>query len=150
MALTIAWGVLLCGTMTAHAEAKRVAVLAASHSGGEGLELLRYAERDAVRLKEVLTELGGVDEDNVFLVIDQDAVAFLNALTKAEMRVHDIQRNGNEAMLLVYYSGHAQNGVLRMGDSELDMMLLKTHLAGSGADVRLALVDSCGAGALTR
>lgn len=149
-------GALLCAFGAAFASGsalagtQRVAVLAANHSGGEGLELLRYAERDAARLRNVLTELGGVPEKNLFTVIDEDAVAFLNALTKAEMRIHDIQRSGDEAMLLIYYSGHAQNGVLRMGETQLDMMLLKTHLAGSGADIRLALIDSCGAGAITR
>ncbi|MCP4500500.1 MAG: caspase family protein [Deltaproteobacteria bacterium] len=130
-------------------ETKRLALLVSNHSGGEGLAQLRYAERDATRLQEVLQEVGGFSSDDVVLLRDEESPDFLQALADLERRSQTYQAQGFETVLLVYYSGHAENGMLRMGESKMPMGLLRIHLENSNAQVRLAFIDSCGAGAIS-
>jgi hypothetical protein len=128
----------------------KLALLVANHEGGAGLAKLRYAGRDGARLADVLDELGGFDRDDMLSVIDGDASAVISSLDDMEHKVVVAKQDGDEVVLLFYYSGHAQNGVLRLGDSTLDMATVRKRLEDSSADVRIAFVDSCGAGAMTR
>lgn len=135
---------------TAAAGTSRVAVLIANHDGGESLPKLRYADRDARRMEEVLKELGGFSGADILRVVDEDAADVIAALEDAERRVAALKERGEQVIYVVYYSGHAQNGVLHLGESRLEMARVKQHLDESTADVRLGFVDSCGAGAITR
>jgi hypothetical protein len=129
---------------------EKFALIVANHEGGPGLPKLRYAARDGARLADVLSELGGFPRTNMLSVIDGDAAAVMNTLDEVERKVGEAKARGDETVFLFYYSGHAQNGVLRLGGTELDMSTIKARLEQSSADVRLAFVDSCGAGAMTR
>jgi len=135
---------------TSWSKTKRVALLVANHDGGDGLPKLRYAERDAKRMQEVLQDMGGFDDADIVRVVDEESTDFMQALAELEQKSRRYQAQGFDTVLVVYYSGHAENGVLRMGQSKMPMSLLRTQLDNSQADVRLALVDSCGAGAITR
>jgi hypothetical protein len=134
----------------AHATTERIAVLIANKSGGSDLPQLRYPARDAALLSSVLTELGGFSTSDVVTVLDADAQHILRVLDDVERRVQSAKARGSEVVLLVYYSGHAQNGSLRMGNTTLEMSEVRRRLQESAADVRMAFVDSCGAGAMTR
>ncbi len=137
-------------TLPALAATERFALLASNNHGGEGLATLRYAGRDAQRLSEVLVSFGGFTPHNIVQLENQSSADLLRGLRELEQRIAQVVHRGDDAMLLVYYSGHAKNGLLRMGDSRLDMKLLKNLLGASQARVRIALIDSCGAGAMTR
>jgi hypothetical protein len=136
--------------VSAAAETRRVALVVANHDGGEGLARLRYAERDAQRLVDVISDLGGFEGADILWMVDKESSDVMRQLDEVERRVEELKRSGDDVMFLFYYSGHAENGVLRLGQSRLDMRWLKRHLDQSAADVRLALIDSCGAGAITR
>lgn len=133
-----------------HAAPQRFAVLIAAHDGGEGLSKLRYAGRDATRLADVLVDVGGFARADILSVIDGDADVVRDLLGALRRRVEETKARGNEAIVVVYYSGHAQDGRLRLGDDIFAMSELRALLEDSGADVRLAFVDACGAGAITR
>jgi hypothetical protein len=147
---------LLCSLATlavagsAHAAPQRFAVLIAAHDGGEGLPRLRYAGRDATRLADVLVDVGGFARADILSVVDGDADVVRDLLEALRRRVEETKARGNEAIVVVYYSGHAQDGRLRLGDDTFAMSELRALLEDSGADVRLAFVDACGAGAITR
>ncbi len=53
-----------------------------------------------------------------------------------------------QAVLLFYFSGHSDGEVLELGGTPLPFGELRRRLRESGADVRLAIVDSCRSGAL--
>jgi hypothetical protein len=134
----------------AQAATQRFALLFAAHDGGSDLPRLRYAGRDAARLGDVLVDVGGFSPSDVVTLVDgddDDVRAGLQALTA---RVADAHGRGDDVVVVVYYSGHASDGVLRLGSSRLPMAELRTRLQDTGADVRLAFVDACGAGAITR
>ena len=134
----------------AHAAPQRFAVLLAAHDGGEDLPKLRYAGRDAARLADVLVDVGGFARADILSVVDGDADVVRDMLAALRRRVEETKARGNEAIVVVYYSGHAQDGRLRLGRDTFAMSELRALLEDSGADVRLAFVDACGAGAMTR
>jgi hypothetical protein len=147
---------LLCSLRTlavagpTRAAPQRFAVLIAAHDGGNGLPRLRYAGRDATRLADVLVDVGGFARADILSVVDGDAGVVRDLLEALRRRVEATKARGNEAIVVVYSSGHAQDGRLRLGDDTFAMSELRALLEDSGADVRLAFVDACGAGAITR
>lgn len=145
--------VLALATMVAsgaHARTERLALIVANHEGGGELPKLRYAGRDGQRLADVLVDLGGFQRADILSVIDGESGDVLSTLDEMERRVAQAKGDGDEVVFLFYYSGHAQNGVLRLGETQLDMQSVRRHLEQSSADVRIAFIDSCGAGAMTR
>lgn len=140
----------LLSSLPAVAGTHKIALLFANHEGGDDLPTLRYVERDAQRLRDVLVDMGEFDPDQVTLLVDKDAEEVVAELEQVEREVKNLKARGHDVVLLVYYSGHAANGVLRLGDTKLEMRRLKNTISASAADVRLAFLDSCGAGAITR
>jgi hypothetical protein len=125
---------------------RRFALFVGANQGGSQETPLRYAIHDAQRIRDVMVEFGGVAEG--------DAV-FLANPTAEEMRqaYRDIGERASAAQgpssFLLYYSGHAKEGALRLGESELSYAELQTWLAEEKFSFRLAVVDACDSGALT-
>ena len=131
--------------------APRLAVLAAANHGGPGTRPQRYAARDAGKLRDVLVELGGFAARDVLLVEEPDAEGLLAALAAVEARLAGLTAaERSRALLVLYYSGHAEGGHLLLGDERLEMADLKAALEASAAGVRLAFLDACGSGEMTR
>jgi hypothetical protein len=129
---------------------RRFALVAGQPDGGPGTQRLRYAERDARRIHAILTRLGGVREEDARLLLSPDAGELRRALAGLVERTREARARGEPTLLLVYYSGHAKDEELRLGSSRLPLAELRGVLQEAPADVRIALVDSCQAGAITR
>jgi hypothetical protein len=134
----------------ADAGLRRFAVIAGNDEGGPGTRPLLYAREDAKKLHGILTRLGGVRPKDAQLLLNQDAEAFLAALTEAERRLEQARREGERTALYVYYSGHAQDGALRLGRTRLPFEALAQRLSAAPADVKVGIFDACQSGALTR
>ena len=135
---------------SARAAERRFALVAGDSRGGAGTRPLRYAERDAKRIHAILTRLGGVREEDARLLTGADAGAFRGALAELSVRAAKARTEGEQTLLIVYYSGHAKDGDLRLGDSKLSLDELRLALRDSPIDVRIALLDSCQSGAIMR
>ncbi len=129
---------------------RRFAVLAGNDDGGEGTRPLLYARDDARKLHDILVRLGGVRADDAALVLNGSSDDFLRALAEAERRSQEARQRGERTALIVYYSGHAKDGALRLGDSQLPFAALKNRLTQAPADVRVGIFDACQSGAMTR
>src|SRR5690606_24888330 len=99
----------------------RFALVVANNDGGEGLAPLRYAGRDAGRLADVLVDLGGFARADILSVVDGEAGVVLGLMDEMERRLATAKGRGDDVVFVFYYSGHAQNGTLRMGRTQLDM-----------------------------
>jgi hypothetical protein len=148
--LTMTMVVACTPSLDASAVTQKFAVLIAAHDGGFGLPKLRYAGRDATRLADVLVDVGGFARADILSMVDGDTDTVRDLLTSLSRRVGDSRHAGNDVVVLVYYSGHAQDGRLRLGNETFAMSELRTLLHDTAGDVRLAFVDACGAGAMTR
>jgi hypothetical protein len=131
------------------AKTVKVAVVIGNNRGHDPARTLRFAERDARKIRGVLTELGGFKPDNVMLLQAQTARQVWAALRRAEERVKQLGRQpGVRSLLVIYYSGHADGDVIELGSTTLSYDRLTRFLRSSSADVRLAFVDSCRSGKL--
>lgn len=129
------------------APARRFAVIVGSNEGGPDRVPLRYAHRDADAVADVLTELGGVAEDDLIWLIEPDVPTVETALSDLGAR---IDATDGRREVVFYYSGHSDEQGLLLGGERLDWAHLRAALDALSADVRIAILDSCASGALLR
>jgi hypothetical protein len=129
---------------------RRFAIVAGNDEGGGDTRALLYAGADARKVHDILLRLGGVRPEDATLLIGASASQLLNALVAIEARAAEAARRGEKTALFFYYSGHAKDGALRLGDTRLPVDGFKARIATSPFDVRVAILDSCKSGALTR
>ena len=134
----------------AAAEVRRLVLAAGANNGGVDQKLLRYAVSDAEHFVEVLQEMGGLDPADVLLLRDPDLAAFEQGLADLGRRVQAARRRGSRLEVLLYYSGHAdEEGLLLAGD-RLGYRQLLDSLKTTEAAVRIAVLDACNSGTITR
>jgi hypothetical protein len=128
----------------------RFAVIAGNDRGGGDTRPLLYAGADARKVYDILTRLGGVQAEDANLIVDGSAADLQAALGKVERQAAEATRRGEKTALFFYYSGHAKDGALRLGDSRLPIETLKALVTAAPVDIRIAILDSCRSGAMTR
>ncbi len=141
---------LLCALPASGQGLRRFAVIAGNDEGGESTRPLLYAREDARKIHDILLRVGSVREEDATLLLNADADELMRALALMERRSSEARRRGERTALFLYYSGHARDGSLRLGESLLPFDSLRNHLAHAPADVRIAVFDSCRSGAMTR
>jgi hypothetical protein len=137
--LLLAW---LC--LPGTAEAARYALFVGSNRAPAGLEELRYAHSDARKMQAVFLEFGGLDPTRTELLLDPGGAELEAAIERLRAQA------GPDAQLFFYYSGHASDEALLLGQEELPIPLLRTFLEDEEAQVRLAILDACQSGAASR
>jgi uncharacterized caspase-like protein len=128
----------------------RFALVIGDARGGPGTRPLHFAERDARRIHSILTRIGGVREEDARLLTGATADEVRAALNGLNAGLAKAKADGEQTVLIVYYSGHAKDGELRLGDSVLPMTELRDALKDAPADVRIGLIDSCQSGTIVR
>ncbi len=129
---------------------RRFALLVGDNDGGAGRPLLHYADSDAEAMDRVLRQLGGVAEADRLLVLDPDRAGFLAAVGMLQTQLQQARAPGLRIELIVYYSGHSDESGLLLRGERLSYRELREALDGLAADVRIAILDSCASGELTR
>jgi hypothetical protein len=128
----------------------RFALVVGDDDGGIGTRPLRYADRDARRIADILGRLGGVRPEDLRILTNADAGEVRRAFDRLDAASAAARARGEPTLLFVYYSGHSKDGELRLGDSRMPLAELRQRLAGAPADVRIGLLDSCQSGLITR
>lgn len=135
------------GRGIAFADGARFAVVVGSNRGEADAPSLRYAERDATRVGEVLVHLGGVAPEHLLVVRTPSRIDLEVALAGFAPR---LAAAGPGAVLFFYYSGHADSGGLLLSGTRLPFGELKRSLRGLGAATTVLVLDACrSAGAIT-
>jgi len=129
---------------------RRVALVIGHHDGGTGRERLIFAGSDAYNFRKTLEELGGLRAGDATLLVDPDSARVHRALDDMEERTRALKREGRRVEAIVYYSGHADDKGFKLGKESYDYRAFRARLNNLGADVRIAVVDACESGALTR
>jgi len=139
----------LAGTGPA-APLQRVGLFIGSNDGGPGRVPLRYATTDAQAVARVLQQLGGIADADATLMLEPKRDALLAGFEKLRTSVEAVKAAGGRTEALIYFSGHADETGLLLGAERLDYPELRHLIEQVPADVRVAIVDSCHAGALIR
>ena len=144
---------LLAGNANAATESARInryVVAVSANNGGAGRPMLRYAESDARSFAKVLKEMGGVLPQNVVLVKEPSVDALQKEFSKLDEKILQEKSVSGRDEVLVYYSGHADEKGLRLGEETYAWKDLRNRIDALSADVKIAVIDACGSGAITR
>jgi hypothetical protein len=129
---------------TARADQRRFAVFVGSNVGDRHESILRHAEDDAARVAQTLRSLGDFPPDQVIVLNGVNATELRDAIIRLNMRV----REQHDAVLLLFYSGHADAESLHLAGTHFPLAELKGLLVGSPATSRVLVVDACRSGSL--
>ncbi|MBN2035230.1 MAG: caspase family protein [Chitinispirillaceae bacterium] len=142
----LALSLLLAATMDL--SAARYALLIGSNDGGNSVEPLRWAEKDATRFAALLKDLGDFEPDNMAILIKPDSAAIDSTLRAIHRELGSSQTPGN-ALFLLYYSGHADGTDILLGTSRFALKALQRALDSLPAGIRIGIFDACQSGAVT-
>jgi hypothetical protein len=135
----------------ARAGVERFAVIVGNNTGRASETPLRYAEADADRIYETLRGVGGFAAENILLLKGERAPALTRALVATNDRVRAaIGRPGQQVMLFVYFSGHADNGAIHLAGTDFELRTLEQLVRSSAAAFRVLVLDACRSGLVTR
>ena len=138
----------LCAASVAQAEAtRRVALLVGANDGGADRVRLRYAIDDARALGKVLGELGGIAPADLRALAEPTRADLVAALTDQAQRLATLE---GRVEFVFYYSGHSDERGLLLQGERLEYRELRALINRLPATVRIAIVDACASGALTR
>jgi len=136
-------------------EVHRFVLVVGANDGGSDRPELRYAVSDAERFASVLVDLGGVPADHLKVLKQPKLRELVDALDELTARVGEARlaaaaNGGGRTEVLVYYSGHADEKSLLIGEDRYSYQSLRERLNEIPADVRIAVLDACASGAFTR
>ncbi|HEY1812931.1 MAG TPA: caspase family protein [Kofleriaceae bacterium] len=147
--MKLAAAILIACAGIAAAGTHRVAIVVGNNVGNGDRPPLHYAETDAGKLAEVLVELGGVAPANLALLQGKDLATLDAALAHAKQQIAAFHADPTSRVIVIFYfSGHSDGEALELGRDRLSFGDLRSWLATAGAEVRVAIVDSCKSGAL--
>jgi hypothetical protein len=139
------------GLAAANLPVKRYALFVGANQGGPGTQTLRYAQKDALKMDQVMQEIGGVDASDRLVLLDPSPDAVRSAMnTLASRMLSSRQTENRRKEFLFYYSGHSDENGLLLGNKPLSYKALRDSLQAVPADVRIAILDSCSSGAFAR
>jgi Caspase domain len=124
----------------------RVAVVVGANAAAPGRKPLYYGHKDAERVADVLTSVGGFRRDDVRVLRDPEPGALLATL-KGAIATLDPKR---ESLFYFYYSGHADADALYPAGKAVPLDNVRALLDGAPASVRIGMVDACRGGRWTR
>lgn len=134
----------------AFAQGRRFALLVGENRGVASDELLRFAEVDAQRVRDVLVEVGGVGAEDAIVLAGADAAALRRALSALSLAMVKATAEGPNDRLYVYVSSHAKDGLLHLAGTELPLQELVDFVKRAPVRVGLLVVDACESGVLAR
>jgi len=106
---------------------RRFAIVAGNDTGGGETRALLYASADARKVHDILTRLGGVRPEDATLLTGATASQLLAALVAVEQEAAAAKQRGERTALFFYYSGHAKDGSLRMGETRIPIDGIKAR-----------------------
>lgn len=137
----------LCLPVMAQAQdVVRRAVVVGANDGGSYFEPLRYAERDAERMSDVLVELADFKRYDVDYLATPTPEELDEAFGAAAAAAFD----ADDTLFLFYYSGHADEQGLHIAGEVYPWERLKEAVRDVPAEVHLGILDACRSGTVTR
>ena len=129
---------------------QRYALVVGANAGGGDRPTLQYAISDAERFARVMVDLGGVAPANEIVLKQPKLRDLADAFDLLTRRVIEGRRTAGRTEVVMYYSGHADEKGLLLGDDRYSYRSLRDRLDQIPADVRIAVLDACSSGAFTR
>jgi hypothetical protein len=130
---------------------RRYLLSAGANNGGKDKVLLRYAVTDAKAFANVLIDMGGVEKSNALILSDPNSRELLGGIDNLGKLIAGNKSEKNvRHEAFIYYSGHADTDGLKLGGETLKWSDFRSAVNSLDADIRVAILDACGSGAITR
>jgi hypothetical protein len=129
---------------------RRFALIASANDGGPGRTNLRFADSDARAVADVMATLGGIRADDLVMLPGVRRRGLRDGFDRIGKLIASAPRPRTQRELFVYYSGHSDEEGLLLGGERVSYQELRNWIGEAGADVRIAILDSCASGALIR
>lgn len=129
---------------------RRFALVVGANDGGGERVRLRFATSDADAMADVLRDLGDVRGGDLIELRDPTPARLESALRSIGRLLKLASQGGARTQFVFYYSGHSDESGLLLGETRVDYKTLRQRVQAVGADVRIAILDSCASGAFTR
>jgi hypothetical protein len=129
---------------------RRFALIASANDGGAGRSNLRFADSDARAVADVMRTLGGVRTDDLVMLPSARRRSLRGGFDQIAKLISGVPGGRTQRELFVYYSGHSDEEGLLLGGERVSYQELRNWIGEAGADVRIAILDSCASGALIR
>ena len=84
----------------------RYAIFIGSNKGGKGREQLMYAGSDALNFQKAMSEIGGVNDSNSYVLIDPSKESIDETLDTISYKIKNSQSTAKRSEFIFYYSGH--------------------------------------------
>jgi hypothetical protein len=149
MKVWLAAAALLATLSTPAWATERFAIVIGNDQGATDQPALRYSQQDAARFAQVLKELGHFAPEHVALLENRKPADFRASVARLEAAIAHGKPDA-DTLLVVYYSGHASAAGLDLGTDHLGFDELRQTLSRSHATTRIAIIDACNSGELTR
>src|SRR4026209_485217 len=114
--LPIALVALLAGAPPAPAPLQRFTLIIGANAGSADRPQLQYAVSDAERFARVLVDLGGVAPANQTILRQPTLRGMTESLDLLTRHVTEGRRGGGRTEVILYYSGHADEKGLLLGE----------------------------------
>lgn len=121
----------------------RYALVVGANDGGEARPKLRYAGQDAGNISDILKTLGKFPKGSVQTLMQPDKATLLRHLESLS------QTLGKDAEFVFYYSGHADDYGLLLGQERFLYRQLRDLVKSFRAKVKLLIIDACSSGSLS-
>jgi Caspase domain len=129
--------------------AERFALLVGNSVASGNYAQLKYVQNDIMSFREILSGFCGFDKQHIVTLYNgtpEDLDRSLRAVTDMMAAAGGTKDN----MFLFYYSGHADQTSLKMGDNDYPMTALKQKFTDFPSDIRIGIFDACQSGSFTR
>lgn len=127
------------------------AIVIGNNHGDPSRSPLRYAEQDARKLHATLLQVGGFSEKNTRLLLGKNRKDILEAIQNIQparppfAKIFGKNKTGG-SLILVYYSGHSENGSLELGSTRLSFQNLQREVRKLKGATTLFILDTCESG----
>ena len=131
-------------------EIRRFGLFIGANDGGRERQTLRYADDDASAIAETMKDIGGIAPEDSRLLLNPTSVEIRRELQSLSREISRADSLVRRTEVMFYYSGHSDNKGLLLADQQIPYKEIRDELDSSGADVVIAVLDSCSSGAFTR
>ena len=128
----------------------RYAIYIGCNDGGKERDKLLYAGSDAKNFQKIMSEIGGVQDSNSFILIDPSKDKIDDTLDKITTKISRNKSNAKRSEFIFYYSGHSDENSLLLGEAAYDYSSLKHKITEIPSDIHIVILDSCYSGNFIR
>lgn len=127
---------------------ERIALIIGNNEGLAEDAPLRFATEDAKSLHATLTELGSIQKDRSYLLLNPSKARIQATFQEILGRSKEIRLKGEKTLIFVYYSGHGDPASFHIRGETLKLDEVREFFSRVEADIKVLVADACHSGAL--